>query len=170
MTQVQEIGQITRRFAAKPGGFAALAYGTACYIVFRGTFLYAIGFVSGLIVPKIVDTGTAAPITEALIVNLLLMSLFAVQHSVMARHRFKRWWTRFVPKPIERSTYVLFASLTLILLFRQWRAIPVGGLAHRRSADRHGGDRAILRRLADRADQHVPDQPLRVVRIASGRH
>lgn len=126
MTRVQEIGQITRRFAAKPGGFAALAYGTACYIVFLGTFLYAIGFVSGLIVPKTVDTGTAAPIAEALIVNLLLMSLFAVQHSVMARHRFKRWWTRFVPKPIERSTYVLFANLTLILLFWQWRAIPVG--------------------------------------------
>ena len=119
MTQVQEIGQITRRFAAKPGGFAALAYGTACYIVFLGTFLYAIGFVSGLIVPKTVDTGTAAPIAEAVIVNLLLMSLFAGQHSVMARHRFKRWWTRFVPKAIERSTYVLFASLTLILLFWQ---------------------------------------------------
>jgi methanethiol S-methyltransferase len=106
------------------GPILAVAYGVAAYFVFLCTFLYAIGFVSGVVVPKTVDTGPAGPIGEALVVNVLLLSLFAVQHSVMARKPFKRWLTQFVPASIERSTYVLLASLALILVFWQWRPIP----------------------------------------------
>src|SRR5258705_1278556 len=99
-------------------------YGLVAYLVFFGTFLYAIGFVEGLVVPKAIDSGSVVPITEALIVNLILLSVFAVQHSVMARPQFKQWWTRFLPKTVERSTYVLFASVALIGLFVHWRPIP----------------------------------------------
>ena len=122
MTHSQAIGQDARRNPI--GRFIAFLYGLAAYAVFFASFLYAIGFVSGLVVPKTIDTGPALPITEALIVNILLMSLFAAQHSVMARRQFKEWWTQYVPKSVERSTYVLFASLVLVLLFWQWRPIP----------------------------------------------
>src|SRR6266702_5006495 len=106
------------------GRIIGFLYGLAAYVIFLGTFLYAIGFVSGLVVPKTIDTGPLVPMEEALVIDLLLLSLFAVQHSVMARKPFKRWLTQFVPHSIERSVYVLLASLALILLFWQWRPMP----------------------------------------------
>jgi protein-S-isoprenylcysteine O-methyltransferase Ste14 len=106
------------------GPFIAFLYGLASYVVFFVTFLYAIGFVTGVIVPKTIDTGTVVPTSEALVVNLLLMAAFAIQHSVMARRQFKQWWMKFVPKSVERSTYVLFSSLALILLCAMWRPMP----------------------------------------------
>jgi protein-S-isoprenylcysteine O-methyltransferase Ste14 len=101
-------------------------YGVVCYAVFFATFLYAIGFIGNLWVPKSMDSAREAPFATALLTDLGLLALFAVQHSVMARPAFKRWWTRLVPEPAERSTYVLLSSLVLIALFAYWQ--PLGGI------------------------------------------
>jgi protein-S-isoprenylcysteine O-methyltransferase Ste14 len=105
---------------------AVFVYGVVCYGAFFATFLYAVGFIGNLVVPKTLDSPTHTPFLYALGIDVLLLGIFAVQHSVMARPWFKRVWTRVIPEPAERSTYVLLSSLALIALFVYWQ--PLGGM------------------------------------------
>jgi protein-S-isoprenylcysteine O-methyltransferase Ste14 len=106
--------------------FAILAYGVFCYVMFLGIFVYAIGFIGNFIVPVSLDSAPRGTLINAVIVNLLILAVFAIQHSGMARPTFKQWWTKYIPEPIERSTYVLCSNLAMILFYWQWQ--PMEGV------------------------------------------
>ena len=154
------------------GKLLAVLYGVLSYAFFFAVFLYAIAFVEDLPVPKTIDSGTGGPLVPTLIIDALLLGVFAIQHSVMARPAFKAWWTKIVPAQIERSTYVLLASLALALVCWQWRPLPQNVW----TLEGIGLVATVLLAivsyagLADRmlSRQHLPDQPFQPVRPAPG--
>jgi methanethiol S-methyltransferase len=119
-----EHASLAERQPGRLSRLVTLAYGLICYLTFPATIVYAIGFVGNWFVPKSIDSGAAGSVGSALLINAGLLSIFVVQHTIMARPGFKRWWTRIVPKPVERSTFVLASSASLALLFWQWRPLP----------------------------------------------
>ena len=166
MTQIQAIGEEAK--GGPVGRFLAFVYGFASYAIFFVTFLYAIGFVSGLMVPKTIDSGAIGPMPEAIIVDLVLMSVFAIQHSVMARRQFKRWWTQFVPKAGRAQHLRVVRQPGAGPVVLAVASDPCRGLGNHQSRDRHGSPGPVVDRLADRINQHIPDQPFRTVRATSG--
>ena len=139
---------------------SALVYGIVAYLVFLASFLYSVGFIGNFSLPTTIDRGHLSPPILAIGIDLALLSLFAVQHSVMARPSFKRWWTRFIPDSIERSTYVLLSSLLLLLIFWQWRPDPEHGLVCNQSARRNSDYGRLVDGLGRCTHQHLPHQPL----------
>ena len=116
----------------------AFVYGLISYVLFLIAFLYAVGFVESWVVPKAINAGAVGPVGTAVIINVLLLGLFGVQHSVMARPAFKEHWTKIVPKQVERSTFVLITSVLLLFIFWQWR--PMTGTIWQRGRYGHGDD------------------------------
>ena len=143
-------------------------YGIVAYVIFLASFLYAIGFVGNFLVPKGIDDGVQGPIVASMIINLLLLSVFAIQHSVMARPGFKRIWTRLIPKSAERSTYVLLSSFALVLIYALWR--PITGVIwdQKRNHLGRGPSGRSLGWLAYRPDIDLHDRPLRSFRVEAG--
>ena len=130
----------------------ASSFAKVVYLLFLATVIYAVGFLGNLGVPKSIDSGPASPYSEALAVNLLLLALFAVQHSGMARQWFKQRWTRVLPPPVERSTYVLASTLALILVFWQWRPLPAVVWSAGHPAAKEWGIMAVSTCLIDLRD------------------
>jgi len=103
------------------GRIIVFIYGLIAYLAFFGTILYAIGFTENMVVPKGIDDGTIVSMGQAILINVLMLGVFGIQHSIMARPAFKDWWTKIIPKPAERSTFVLITSIILCVMFWQWR-------------------------------------------------
>ena len=112
------------------GRSIAFIYGGISYVIFLATFLYSIGFVGNILVPKSIDSGTPSPVGVAIITNLVLLSIFALQHSIMARPAFKKIWAHVIPKPVERSTYVLMTCIAQLLIFLFWQPMPTMTIGH----------------------------------------
>ena len=135
-------------------------YGAVCYLVFLAAFAYLIGFVGNLLVPKSIDSGTPPSFPRAVLIDLGLIALFGIQHAVMAREKFKKWWTRIIPTSMERSTFVLIASVLLLFFGVAMASYPTSRLEYRQPNRYPGFASHFLAGLANRAHFHFFDQPL----------